>query len=85
VCALGNPGMATAGMGDTLAGIVASVVAQRGVSALWVGRAVQFHAAAGDRAALRLGEASMLAADVIDELPAVLRGSEWCNVRSTDV
>lgn len=74
VCTLGNPGMATAGMGDALAGIVAGIVAQQGVSAYWVGRAVQFHAAAGDRAAARLGEASLLAGDVIDELPGVLAG-----------
>ncbi len=84
VCALGNPGMATAGMGDTLAGIVAGVVAQHGVSAQWVGRAVQFHAAAGDRAAARLGEASMLATDVIAELPAVLRGSAQVGTGSKD-
>lgn len=75
VCRLGNPGMASAGMGDTLAGIVASLVAQQEVSADWVGRAVLLHAAAGDRVAARLGEASLLAADVIAELPSVLGGT----------
>jgi len=72
VCALGNPGMASAGMGDALAGIVAAVVAQQGLSVHWVGLAVAFHAAAGDRAAARYSQASMLAADVIAELPRVL-------------
>ncbi len=76
VCRLGNPGMASAGMGDTLAGIVASLVAQQELSANWVGRAVLLHAAAGDRAAGRLGEAGLLAADVIAELPSVLGGTD---------
>ena len=66
--------MATAGMGDALAGIVAGVVAQQTLDAYWVARAVQFHAAAGDLAAARLSEHSLLAADVIDELPQILRG-----------
>lgn len=72
VCPLGNPGMATAGMGDSLAGVIAGVVAQQGLTVDWVGRAVQLHAAAGDRVAARLGEASVLAGDLISELPAVL-------------
>lgn len=78
VCALGNPGMAVAGMGDTLAGIVGSLVAQQACTAQWVEQAVQLHAAAGDRVAAQLGEASLLAADVIDQIPAVLQsaGSE---------
>ena len=72
VCTLGNPGMASAGMGDTLAGIVAGVVAQQEMSPYWVGQAVQIHAAAGDRAAAKLGEASLLATDLIGSLPAAL-------------
>lgn len=75
VCALGNPGMATAGMGDTLAGIIAGVVAQQSSGSYWVGRAVQLHAAAGDLAAARLGEASLLASDVIAALPQALGAS----------
>ena len=74
VCALGNPGMASAGMGDTLAGIVAGVVAQQELSAFWVGRAVQLHAAAGDLAAARYSQPGMVAADVIAELPRLLGG-----------
>ena len=74
VCALGNPGMATAGMGDVLAGIVAGVVAQQTLDTYWVARAVQFHAAAGDLAAATLSEHSLLAADVIDQLPTLMRG-----------
>ena len=74
VCSLGNPGMATAGMGDTLAGIVAGVIAQHGLSVQWVARAVQFHAAAGDLAAARYSQPGMVASDVIAELPLVLAG-----------
>jgi len=74
VCSLGNPGMATAGMGDTLAGIIAGVIAQQGFSVQWVSRAVQFHAAAGDMAAARYSQPGMVAADVIAELPRVLAG-----------
>ena len=74
VCSLGNPGMATAGMGDTLAGIIAGVIAQQGLSVQWVSRAVQFHASAGDLAAARYSQPGMVASDVIAELPRVLGG-----------
>jgi len=66
--------MASAGMGDTLAGIVAGVVAQQELSAFWVGRAVQLHAAAGDLAAARYSQPGMVAADVIAELSRLLGG-----------
>ena len=73
VCALGNPGMASAGMGDVLSGIVGGLIAQEGIDGTSVARAVQVHAAAGDRAAAIHGAAGMVAADLIDCLPTVLR------------
>ncbi len=72
ICPLGNPGMASAGSGDVLAGVIAALVAQ-GLS-LWqaASTAVVAHAWAGDLAAGRLGERGMLASDIIHQLPAVL-------------
>lgn len=72
VCALGNPGMASAGMGDVLSGILGGLIAQEGLQAQTVARAVQMHAAAGDLAADRLGMASMIASDLINQLPHVI-------------
>ncbi len=61
----GNPGMATAGMGDALTGIIASFMA-RGMDAADAARAaVYLHGLAGDMAAEELGESSVIASDVI--------------------
>ncbi len=67
ICDRGNPGMASAGMGDVLTGIIAGVVAQ--VSDLWdAARAgVIAHATAGDFAAHR-GERGLLASDLFAQL-----------------
>jgi NAD(P)H-hydrate epimerase len=69
----GNPGMATAGTGDALAGIIGALLA-RGTGAWAAATAgVYVHGAAGDEAASGLGEESLTATDVIAALPAVLR------------
>jgi hydroxyethylthiazole kinase-like uncharacterized protein yjeF len=71
VCTVGNPGMATAGMGDVLTGVIAALVAQ-GLSlpdAAILG--VCLHGQAGDRAAVS-GERGLLARDLIDELRHVI-------------
>ena len=71
VCGAGNPGMATAGMGDVLAGVIAALIAQgMDIHAAAVA-GVCVHAGAGDAAAVR-GERGMLARDVIAELRGVL-------------
>lgn len=72
VCTLGNPGMARAGSGDVLAGIIASLTAQGMMKgqAAWCG--VTFHAAAGDAAAARLPYSCMLPQDLIRALAEVL-------------
>jgi NAD(P)H-hydrate epimerase len=69
----GNPGMATGGTGDVLSGIVGALLA-RGCEP-WVAAtsAVYVHGLAGDVAAGRLGEDSLLAGDVIDALPEAIR------------
>lgn len=73
VCALGNPGMATAGSGDVLTGVIAGLLAQ-GLPA-WDAAClgVTAHAAAGDLAAQR-GERGLIAGDIIEALRTVLNG-----------
>ena len=65
----GNAGMATAGSGDVLSGIITALLA-RGLSPIQATtKGVRLHADAGDRAAARLCETSLIASDIIDELP----------------
>jgi NAD(P)H-hydrate epimerase len=67
ICDRGNPGMATAGMGDVLTGATAGLRAQVDDSALAARVAVLVHALAGDSAA-RGGQRGLIASDVITEL-----------------
>ena len=67
----GNPGMATAGTGDVLTGLVAGILAQEHLGA-FIERlclAVYLHGAAGDCAAEELGEQTMIATDMLRFLP----------------
>ena len=60
----GNPGMATGGSGDVLAGVVASLAAQ-GMDALTAARAGAYiHGYAGDLAAADYGEAGLISGDL---------------------
>ena len=62
----GNPGMATAGSGDVLAGMIAGWWAQ-GISAELAARvAVFLHGRAGDKAAKKYGEYAIVASDLLD-------------------
>ncbi len=71
VCMAGNPGMASAGMGDVLSGVIAGLRAQ-GLDAYTAARAgVLAHALAADRAAAS-GERGLVASDVVAELRAVV-------------
>lgn len=70
LCDRGNPGMAAAGMGDVLTGVIAGIAAQCGDLALAARAGVWVHATAGDRAAASAGERGLLASDVIDQLRA---------------
>lgn len=71
ICASGNPGMATAGSGDVLTGIIAALLGQ-GLSCFNAAQAgVLAHARAADLAAEALGEMAMVAGDIIDFLPCV--------------
>ena len=69
----GNSGMATGGSGDVLTGIIAALMAQ-GLSPFFAASlGVRIHGMAGDRAAARVGEYSLIASDIIDALPEVFK------------
>jgi len=70
VCTSGNPGMAAAGMGDVLTGVIAALLAQGLAAADAASAGVELHARAGDAAAIG-GERGMLASDLIRALPGV--------------
>jgi ADP-dependent NAD(P)H-hydrate dehydratase len=64
----GNPGMATAGSGDVLTGMIASLMGQ-GLTSWDAARlGVHQHGAAGDRAASRIGRAALTALDIADDI-----------------
>jgi ADP-dependent NAD(P)H-hydrate dehydratase / NAD(P)H-hydrate epimerase len=66
----GNPGMATAGSGDVLSGIITSLMAQNYAPDRAAILAVYLHGLAGDLAAEELGEQSLIASDIVAKLPA---------------
>ena len=69
----GNPGMATAGSGDVLTGIVTSLVGQ-GLSVFEAAAlGVHLHGIAGDFAAEAVGETSLIASDIVEYLPAAFK------------
>lgn len=68
----GNPGMAKGGSGDVLSGIVASLAAQGIPSET----GVFIHGLAGDAAARKHSEQSMLPTDIIDELGGIFKNFE---------
>lgn len=74
VCAAGNPGMATGGMGDVLTGVIAGLLAQKIDSLEAATWGVRLHAAAADEAALS-GERGLLASDLFRPL------QHWINKR----
>lgn len=68
----GNPGMATAGSGDVLGGLIAGLIAQHGRRhglELILAAAVFLHGYAGDLAAAEVGETGLTAGDIIRFLP----------------
>ena len=69
----GNPGMATAGSGDVLSGVITALLAQgynpqqACILGTWL------HGLAGDIAAEQFSEEAMIAGDIMDKLPGAFK------------
>lgn len=69
----GNPGMATGGSGDVLAGIITSLIGQ-GIKPLMAAACgAWLHGAAGDICAEEIGQYGMLPTDMLNVLPRLLK------------
>jgi len=70
----GNPGMASGGTGDVLTGMIGGLVCQGFdiLSSLQI--AVYLHGMAGDEGAQEMGEKSLIATDIIEKIPTLLKG-----------
>ncbi len=70
----GNPGLATAGTGDVLSGVVTSLMGQ-GLDCFDAARlGVYIHGLAGDLAKECNGEQGMVASDVMNKIPETIKG-----------
>jgi len=70
---LGNDGMAKAGSGDILAGLIAGFWAQgvEGIQAAIIGTWI--HSMAGDLASVKKGKNAMMATDILDAIPEAIK------------
>lgn len=75
VCSGGNPGMASAGMGDVLAGVIATLAMQLGDTDDAACCGVSLHAAAADVAAMQ-GQTGLLASDLMLPLRRLLNSDD---------
>jgi hydroxyethylthiazole kinase-like uncharacterized protein yjeF len=69
----GNPGMASAGTGDVLTGIISALLAQGLSSSDAAKGGAYLHGLAGDCAAREKTEAALIAGDIIEKIPEVLK------------
>lgn len=69
----GNHGMATGGSGDVLAGLITGFLAQGLLTETAAVLACHLHGAAGDLAEKEKGACSMVASDILEQIPAALK------------
>jgi len=70
----GNPGMASGGTGDVLTGMIGGLVCQGFDILPSLQIAVYLHGMAGDEGAQDIGEKSLIATDIIEKIPSLLKG-----------
>lgn len=73
ICPVANPGLASAGTGDVLAGAIAGLVAQGLALFPAAALGVFLHAQAGEFVKAELGDTGMLASDLLPALPRVIK------------
>jgi hydroxyethylthiazole kinase-like uncharacterized protein yjeF len=70
---LANPAMASAGTGDVLAGVIGALLAQGQTPYAAAVAGVHLHSAAGERVRADLGDAGLMASDLLPLLPQVMK------------
>jgi len=73
ICPTGNPGMATAGTGDVLTGMIVGLLAQGLPPWEACCAATYLHGSAGDLASADKGQAGLIAGDVIEQIPYAIK------------
>lgn len=71
-CPYGNPGMATAGMGDVLSGIIGGLIAQHLDNEQAAIYGINIHAIAGDLVAKEQGEIGMMPTDLLQKILQII-------------
>jgi len=70
---IANPGLASAGTGDVLAGTIAGLISQGLTPFAAASCGVYLHGAAGESVGAELGDAGMVASDLLPALPKVIK------------
>jgi ADP-dependent NAD(P)H-hydrate dehydratase / NAD(P)H-hydrate epimerase len=81
----GNPGMATAGAGDVLTGIIGGLIVQGMKPHEAAITGTYIHGAAGDIAAARLGQDGLIASDIMESVPEAMKRLRCDDFVGTDV